>query len=1081
MKHPTLLSRLHAAASLVFKSGAPFPFNKIMPYDATGGERMYRAFEQSTWVMRAIKKIAGPIAAVDLHFARNGERYHDAGLEGFWEMPGAGLTRTDLIEATVGWMKLEGEAFWIMDDSWMAPFPGSVGASARCRASGEGIGTMGRTPLPNPLPTAWGEGTGIAGADASARRPYRAGAAAAAPYQYRNPLIVARPDRMRHIVRNGELVGWEYSDAAGKRSLLLPEQVVQLKMWNPYNDWRGMAELKPCRDAAEADFLAGKFNLNVMRSNGDQGVYIIAKEGLPLDGQRQQIVDQIREKRELAQRGVFKPAFLDGNITIEDPKIRVPDADFIAARLQNRHEVFIAMGVPASMADVKASYSIGSASDWFMLIAETCIPLGEKICEGINQVLRRQGASEARASLNWDEHPVIQAVRRERADTAQKYFAMGVPLKALNDYLDLELPECPGWEKGYLALNLAEVAGEEKEADLPETMDDTVALMRRELGAAARLKRTVELRIADCGLRIGEKTDDAVAGVADGAAGETGNGNCELQIENCKLAIAEGRAGGSRLQPADAARWHALMAQRRPMVRAFVSRFTRELMKARGETLRRLEGKGECVFDSEGFAKGLAAGLRPVMAAALLQAGKELFAEAGCELTFAMPKEVSAEFLGRHEEVWRTEAATIGSEITGAISAAAVRMDGSSAGPVARRDGRVARVTQELEQTAADAVRAKFNEIAKRRAQELAVNGIGAAFGLARDVAMRLAGVAEKRWLCSENASESHRAANGQIVKVEEAFAVGGEQVRYPGAEGMKVRNCRCVAVCAGRRDGNDGKSVADCIDGMNGMHKVEGPEGTGRTRGLAAQEAGTPPIRRVKSEKLWFDPQAAVRRLIHPEVRVVDAQLGIVDYVASDESVDSYQEVIRAAGWRFTHFSKNAPFVDSHDYSSIGKCLGRVVDFRVEGDRLIERVQWAIDVPENQLARIGWKMTEAGYLKAVSVGFFPVKYVTPGSGAEWGRQLKELGLPADAAVRMIYTEQEQVELSCCVVGSNPNALAKAYRAGAIDDADIETLSMEYSQRENGRAADCPAPAAPAREQARRRFLEEWRKAMQVK
>ena len=89
---PTFFSRLHAAASLMFKSGAPFPFNKIMPYDATGGERMYRAFEQSTWVMRAIKKIAGPIAAVDLHFTREGQRFHDAELEGFWEMPGAGLT-----------------------------------------------------------------------------------------------------------------------------------------------------------------------------------------------------------------------------------------------------------------------------------------------------------------------------------------------------------------------------------------------------------------------------------------------------------------------------------------------------------------------------------------------------------------------------------------------------------------------------------------------------------------------------------------------------------------------------------------------------------------------------------------------------------------------------------------------------------------------------------------------------------------------------------------------------------------------------------------------------------------------------
>ena len=197
-----------------------------------------------------------------------------------------------------------------------------------------------------------------------------------------------------------------------------------------------------------------------------------------------------------------------------------------------------------------------------------------------------------------------------------------------------------------------------------------------------------------------------------------------------------------------------------------------------------------------------------------------------------------------------------------------------------------------------------------------------------------------------------------------------------------------------------------------------------------------------------------------------------------SDESIDSYKEVIRAAGWRFTHFARNAPFVDSHDYSTIGKCLGKVIDFRVEGARLIERVQWALDVPENQLAQIGWKMTEAGYLKAVSVGFFPVKYVTPNSGEEWTRQLKELGLPGDAAVRTIYTEQEQVELSCCVVGSNPNALARAWQAGAINDADIETLSLEYSQRENGRAADCPAPAAPAREQARAGFLEELHKAI---
>jgi hypothetical protein len=804
-------------------------------------------------------------------------------------------------------------------------------------------------------------------------------------------LVLARPDRMRHVVKNGVLQGWQYVDAAGHQALLLPEQVIQLKMWNPYNDWRGLAELKPCRDAAEADFLAGKFNLNLMRNNGDQGVYVIAKDGLPLDGQRQQIIDQIREKRELAQRGVFKPVFLDGDITIEDPKIQVPDADFIAARLQNRHEVFIAMGVPASMADVKASYSIGSASDWFMLIAETCIPLGEKICQGINQVLRRQGAAEVRASLNWDEHPVIQAVRRERADTAQKYFAMGVPLKSLNDYLDLELPPCPAWEKGYVSAKLKEIVDEEgdEEAAPGDTMDDTVALMRRELGPVARLKRAL-----DCGWRMADGGLPDPTNPTDRSNPPDPSFPSLRPFSPFSFQPGEGEESGSRLPHCKG--WPAWG---QPMVKGFISRFNRELMKARGETLRRLERQlvATNLFDVAEFARALGTGLRPVLTAALQKAGAARLAETGRTEGLALPDEAAREFLDSREALWREEAQRIGRDIEEAAAAAG-------------------------EEGKADAVRAQFNQIAKRRAPALAWEEIGAALNC---------GLAELRLPIADGglSDPSHSSLASQASPPPD-----------PSLRSLSsFASLPLKAAAAGEQSGS-----------------------------------------RLPPSKGWPAMAAQpLRRLIHPEVRVVDARHGLVDYIASDESIDSYKEVIRAGGWRFNNFAKNSPFVDSHDYSSIEKCLGKVIDFRVEGARLIERVQWAIDVPENKLAQIGWKMTEAGYLKAVSVGFFPVKYVTPHSGEEWSRQLKELGLPADAAVRTIYTEQEQVELSCCVVGSNPNALAKAYQAGAINDADMETLSLEYSQRENGRAADCPAPAAPSREQARARFLEEWHKAMQ--
>jgi hypothetical protein len=216
------------------------------------------------------------------------------------------------------------------------------------------------------------------------------------------------------------------------------------------------------------------------------------------------------------------------------------------------------------------------------------------------------------------------------------------------------------------------------------------------------------------------------------------------------------------------------------------------------------------------------------------------------------------------------------------------------------------------------------------------------------------------------------------------------------------------------------------------------------------------------------------IRRQIHPVIKVLDAAKGLVEYVASDETVDSYREIIRAGGWRFTNFAKNAPFVDSHDYSSIEKLLGQVVEFKVVGKTLVETVQWAKDAG-NKLADIGWKMTEGGFLKAVSVGFWPVKWTMPGESLH-AQQLAELKITTGSDVRTIYLEQEQYELSACIVGANPNALARSYKAGILTDADMDTLSLETSKRETAAAALDPVVAALAQQRARTEFLAKFEK-----
>ncbi|MEM7678584.1 MAG: hypothetical protein AAF449_21585, partial [Myxococcota bacterium] len=182
---------------------------------------------------------------------------------------------------------------------------------------------------------------------------------------------------------------------------------------------------------------------------------------------------------------------------------------------------------------------------------------------------------------------------------------------------------------------------------------------------------------------------------------------------------------------------------------------------------------------------------------------------------------------------------------------------------------------------------------------------------------------------------------------------------------------------------------------------------------------------------------------------------------IASDQSIDSYGEVVLAKGWRFDRFEKNAPFVDSHNYGSVERLLGKVIDWKIRKGQLIERVQYSIDDPNHTLAQIAWKLTVNGFLKAVSVGFIPTKWVSKwGEGEGYLKELDRLGYDTEDNIRVIYQEQQQIELSNCIIGANGNAVAKAYKADALSDEDLDNLSRKCEQLTR-RRSPLPGDGAP--------------------
>ncbi len=243
----------------------------------------------------------------------------------------------------------------------------------------------------------------------------------------------------------------------------------------------------------------------------------------------------------------------------------------------------------------------------------------------------------------------------------------------------------------------------------------------------------------------------------------------------------------------------AHMKLRTPVIKQFHSKFNKELMKARKQTLSKIERNyapaeksittkavaADFMFDADDFTDGLASSMRKASANALQTAGDQLFEELGQDDPddpFTMPSQAAKEFLdGRENKITDCAQETF-DEIKDELQEGIDEGDSTSA--------------------LADRVRAKFNEISKGRAMTVASTETGAAYGVARQQGMEQAGIQFKEWLTSglPTVRAAHEAAEGQTVAIDEPFHVGGEDLDHPGdpkGEADNVINCHCVSIAA--------------------------------------------------------------------------------------------------------------------------------------------------------------------------------------------------------------------------------------------------------------------------------------------
>lgn len=183
-------------------------------------------------------------------------------------------------------------------------------------------------------------------------------------------------------------------------------------------------------------------------------------------------------------------------------------------------------------------------------------------------------------------------------------------------------------------------------------------------------------------------------------------------------------------------------------------------------------------------------------------------------------------------------------------------------------------------------------------------------------------------------------------------------------------------------------------------------------------------------------------------EVGVGGGSPAVLDFVASTAALDRYQEIIEPAGWRLESYRRNPVFQNAHNYGDILFTLGKALVTEVRpvngGQALCQRVEFATEV--NPVARIAYGLYKGGFLRAVSVGFIPLRWENPPPS----RSERDSGA-ASLGPRRRYLEQELLEVSAVAIPANPEALALGVKAGAVSKSDIaatldllRALSVDY-------------------------------------
>lgn len=330
-------------------------------------------YMQHGWVSVCVDIVSRNIARAEFEIKKNGKVDSESKLAKLFRYPNSLISGYDLWKQTCSWWSLDGEAFWWFGGDYICGIP--------------------------------------------------------------DELYILNPRYMQHVVEDGKIVKWVYTEGGtGKPTVILADEVIHFKEWNPWNEYRGVSPLVSLALELEQDLLAGKQNSSLLKEGG-------VPKGLLKTDQilTEAEAENLERKWDKKYRsGIKNRIAVLGKGTEFQTLTFSPDVlKLYDMKKWNLYTLLAKYGIPPRVANIQDSKSSLSGTDtdsqhrafWNY----TLIPLlknYEMVLEG--QFFRRFNLAE-KGSFNLSSIPELQ--ESEDAQSNRDIAEINAGLKTINDVL----------------------------------------------------------------------------------------------------------------------------------------------------------------------------------------------------------------------------------------------------------------------------------------------------------------------------------------------------------------------------------------------------------------------------------------------------------------------------------------------------------------------------------------------------------------------------------------------------------------------------------------------------------------------